>query len=327
MVTMPTALQELAGRIPRRWRRLVPTRLRNSVVKRFGHPAEPFDPAAYPRRLNLGAGFDNRPGYLNVDFQAFHQPDLVGDVRRLPELPSGGYDEIIAQDVLEHFERADGPPALAEWRRLLAPGGRLWLRVPDLPSLLRELEAKDGADQQREVLHRLFGTQAYQGDFHLNGFTDVVLCDELQRVGLERIELEMRDGWLWEGEAFAPDGRPRPPVAFAWGVGFHRREVGADGAGWRWAGREAELLLYAAEPLDVALEWDVMKGSGRVEASTTLEFSPGRQCLELSLRAGANRVRFHSAGAPAGGDDPRDLALQLAAGVTIRPAKSGAPLV
>src|SRR4051794_39295293 len=88
---------DLAARVPRRWRRRVPMRLRNALVERFGHPTEPFDPLAHPRRLNLGAGFDKRPGYLNVDLNDFHAPDLVGDVRSLPELPTGLYEEIIAQ--------------------------------------------------------------------------------------------------------------------------------------------------------------------------------------------------------------------------------------
>ena len=36
-----------------------------------------FDPAKFPRRLNLGCGFDVRPGYLNVDLHAWHKPDLL----------------------------------------------------------------------------------------------------------------------------------------------------------------------------------------------------------------------------------------------------------
>ena len=39
-------------------------------------------------RVNLGCGYDKRPGYLNVDLHGFHDPDLVGDVRSLPELPT-----------------------------------------------------------------------------------------------------------------------------------------------------------------------------------------------------------------------------------------------
>ena len=35
----PTSLPKLAGRVPQRWRRRVPMRLRNALVARFGHPA------------------------------------------------------------------------------------------------------------------------------------------------------------------------------------------------------------------------------------------------------------------------------------------------
>jgi SAM-dependent methyltransferase len=309
---MPIALGDLAARVPRHWRRRVPMRLRNALVDRFGHPTGAFDATAHPRRLNLGAGWDIRPGYLNVDLNDFHSPDLVGDARSLPELPSGRYEEIIAQDILEHLERADGPKALQEWRRLLAPGGRLWLRVPDLPSLLRWLEQDETADRHREIMHFMFGTQAYNGDFHLAGYTDVLLCDELMRAGLERPQLELRDDWLWEGEAFAPDGVVRPRVGLAWGPGFYRRELGDEGRTWRWGAREASLLLYAPEAVDVVLEWDVEIGSGSIEgAGVSHSFAPGRQRVPLSLAAGGNRLRFSVAEALAIAEDPRELALRF----------------
>ena len=82
-----------------------------------------LDLDALPRRMNLGCGWDHRDGYLNVDFQDFHHPDLVADVRNLDMLPAAWFEEIIAQDVLEHLERTEADAALAEWARLLAPGG------------------------------------------------------------------------------------------------------------------------------------------------------------------------------------------------------------
>ena len=233
----PTSLPKLAGRVPQRWRRRVPMRLRNALVARFGHPGdEPFDPAAHPDRLNLGCGYDKREGYLNVDLHGFHGPDLVGDVRSLPALPSGRYTEIVAQDVLEHLERADGPVALAEWRRLAAPGARLDLRVPDLPSLLRWLREKDDPDHHRRVLHHMFGTQAYNGDFHLSGYTELLLCDELFRADFGDVEMGLHDEWLWDVEATAGGS----PLGLVWGPGFHAAEVGG---GPRWAAESAELCL------------------------------------------------------------------------------------
>ena len=66
--------------------------------------------------MNVVCGFDYRKGYLNVDLHAVHKPDLVADVTRLPMLPPEAFDEILAQDVLEHFERAKSTPALCKWR-------------------------------------------------------------------------------------------------------------------------------------------------------------------------------------------------------------------
>ena len=75
----------------------------------------------YPKRLNLGCGYDIRPEYLNVDLHARHGPDLLADVTNLGMLPSEWFSKIIALDVLEHVEGHNVQVALSEWSRLLAP--------------------------------------------------------------------------------------------------------------------------------------------------------------------------------------------------------------
>jgi predicted SAM-dependent methyltransferase len=305
-------LKDLAAHVPQRWRRRVPMRMRNQLVERFGHPAAPFDPAAHPRRLNLGSGWDNRPGFLNIDLHDFHRPDLVGDVRALPQLPSGRYEEIVAQDILEHLERDEVPTTLREWRRLLSVGGRLWLRVPDLLALTRWLQDDDAADRHRQVMHFLFGTQAYNGDYHHAGFTDVLLLDELHAAGFERGEIELRDDWLWEGEAMAAPAGSGAPVSLAWGPGFYRRELGGDGTSWRWGEGEAGLLVYAATAAETDLRLSLLHGEVRVTgAGIDEELAPGDHSLRLRLAAGANRLRFVSSALVPVPDDPRELAFQL----------------
>jgi hypothetical protein len=312
-------LAHIAGRVPQRVRRKVPTRLRNALVERYGHPVgatqpEAFDPGAYPRCVNLGCGFDTRPGYLNVDLHGSHGPDLVADVRSLPQLPSGYYVEVLAQDVLEHLPRLEGPAALAEWRRLLAPGGRLWLRVPDVPSLLKWLSDSDDADRHRQILHLLFGTQAYNGDFHQSGYTDVLLCDELRQLGLERITAELRDDWLWELEAYAPTGDPALPVAVFWGHGFRRREAD-DTETWRWSMQRSEAMLYAFEgPVEVELALTVDQGSGElVGCGVTAALEPGDHRLALSLQPGPNRLRLRSEQGEQVAGEAAEMAVRLRA--------------
>lgn len=176
-----------------------------------------FDPRAHPRQLNIGCGWDKRPGYLNVDFQDFHEPDLVADARDLSILPSGFYTEIIAQDVLEHLERDEVDPALAEWARLLADGGRLILRVPDIIGLARVMANLDTVDEQRKLIQNLYGTQAYTGDYHHAGFTELTLRHSLHSVSLSVVEMVRKDEWMFDcvAEKVANPGRFSPgPLPF-----------------------------------------------------------------------------------------------------------------
>lgn len=159
---------------------------------------ESFDYESFPRRLNLGCGFDRREGYLNVDLQAFHEPDLIADVTRLPMLPDHFYEEIQAIDVLEHLPRISTEAVLKEWRRLLLPGGLLSLRVPSLEGLTELFRQSDSFDRHQELMQCLFGTQAYTGDFHLTSFTRVLLTTFLTRSGFSVLSWRLRDEWLFE---------------------------------------------------------------------------------------------------------------------------------
>jgi predicted SAM-dependent methyltransferase len=160
-----------------------------------------FDPSKYPRRLNIGCGWDRRDGYLNVDLNAFHKPDLVADIRDLSMLPSGYYEDILAQDVLEHLPRIATASALREWNRLLCIGGALHLRVPSLEGLWEMFRAKPHFEDHVALMQNLFGTQAYTGDFHYTTFTRVLLEGYLQRTGYTLETLDVLHGWLFDGTA------------------------------------------------------------------------------------------------------------------------------
>jgi predicted SAM-dependent methyltransferase len=172
----------------------------DSAPKRAPMTPLDFDPARAPRRLNLGCGCDHRPGFVNVDLHAAHEPDLVADIRNLSFLPARHYDELVAQDVLEHLPRTQTRPVLEHWNRLLRDGGLLRLRVPNvvaLADLLKTEEYREPA-KQLEVIHFLFGTQAYHGDFHFTSFTDVLVKYYLEQSGFRVREIEVFDYWLYD---------------------------------------------------------------------------------------------------------------------------------
>lgn len=85
-------------------------------------------------KLNLGAGPSALPGYYSVDIE---KADVVVDLR-FPPWPwtDNSIEEILASHVIEHFDKRDGYAFLAECHRILEPGGKLYIAVPDLDKFI-----------------------------------------------------------------------------------------------------------------------------------------------------------------------------------------------
>jgi len=196
-------------------------------------------------KLNLGSGWDNREGYVNVDFAPHHKPDLVADVLNLP-IADGAIEEVFAQDVMEHLPRTSTTAALAEWRRVTKADGVARIRVPSLFHAVDLMRSTDTLSMHEVLLQNLYGTQAYTGDVHLTSFTDRTLADAFHSAGYRRVSAELVDLWMWDITAWATDGQP---LALFWGAGFYPEEgdrASLDrqpGAAWRWSGQESSMSL------------------------------------------------------------------------------------
>ena len=173
-----------------------------------------FDPDRHPRRLNLGCGNDIRPGYLNIDLNAFQGPDLVADVSDPAFLPAEYYDEIVAQDVLEHLPRTDTLRVLQRWNRVLRLGGRLLLRIPSVEGIATLLQRPENQapERQEELIQCLFGTQAYTGDYHYTSFTRTLLEHYLSEAGFTLDSLQLAGGWLFDVAAHKVDHLEAPTM-------------------------------------------------------------------------------------------------------------------
>jgi len=157
-----------------------------------------FKYSAYPNKLNLGCGFDIRKGYLNVDLNDFHNPDLVADVTDLRELPESYYKEIIALDILEHIERSKTLHVLINWNRLLIGGGKLTLQVPSLIGLLELLKCnQNNISKSMELIQCCFGSQQYDGDYHYTSFTEQIIKFYLSEAGFRINNISVKDNWLF----------------------------------------------------------------------------------------------------------------------------------
>lgn len=159
-----------------------------------------FDFKSLPDKLNLGCGFDKKSNYVNVDFSAMHNPDIVADVLKLDFLPKNYYSEVIAQDILEHISRTSTKRALIHWGSLLKSKGILKIRVPDITGAAKMLAdpRNKSIDRQEAIIQNLFGTQAYTGDFHFTTFTEITIKHYLRECGFSIIEFQRLDGWLFD---------------------------------------------------------------------------------------------------------------------------------
>lgn len=162
-----------------------------------------FDYKKFPQKINIGCGFDVKNDFLNVDLHEMHGPDLVADCTDLSMLPSSYYEYILANDVLEHIPRLKTRSTLREWNRLLKIDGILELQVPNVIGLLGLLKSPENQNmaQQEKLLQCLYGTQAYNGDFHFIGFTEITLSGVLSETGFSLRESRVRDEWLFQVKA------------------------------------------------------------------------------------------------------------------------------
>lgn len=81
-------------------------------------------------RLNVGCGGTRRPGWIGIDLNP--AADLQLDIRRSLPFPDGSCLDIYAEHVLEHLAYpGEVEEVLRDWLRLLVPGGRLSIGVPD----------------------------------------------------------------------------------------------------------------------------------------------------------------------------------------------------
>lgn len=86
-------------------------------------------------KLYLGSRDYKPEGFLTVDIDDRHKPDIVADVTDMSNVQSNSVDEVCASHILEHLPWPLSYKALGEWARILRPGGLLRVAVPDMAAL------------------------------------------------------------------------------------------------------------------------------------------------------------------------------------------------
>ncbi len=131
-------------------------------------------------RLNLGSRDRKMDGFLNYDCDAHPGVDYVGDVSNLSIFGNCSVSEIYASHIIEHFPHPKTLSVLKEWHRVLAPGGKLYVAVPDFARCV-EIYGSIGLDQW--IVNFLSGDQGYKTAYHYNLFDEPRLSKYLADAG------------------------------------------------------------------------------------------------------------------------------------------------
>ena len=146
---------------------------------------------------------DRFEGYeeVRLDIDPGVRPDVVASIADMRAIPDAGVDAVFSAHNLEHLHSFEVPKALAEFRRVLKPGGLALILVPDLEGIARAIVAGRIEDELYRSpagpirpLDMLFGLQwaVEAGNPHMahrTGFTAASLAHALLRAGFGAVSV------------------------------------------------------------------------------------------------------------------------------------------
>jgi predicted SAM-dependent methyltransferase len=165
---------------------------------------------AEPRRLHIG-GKTRAEGWEVLNAVPGPCVDHVGNANDLSRFENETFEEIYASHVVEHLDyTGELQRTLREWHRVLRPGGRLSISVPDLDVLAGLLLDKKGLSVEDRffVMRMLFGGHVDEYDYHVVGLNEDFLAAFLFEAGFTRMGRVPGFGLFNDTSAMAFKGVP-----------------------------------------------------------------------------------------------------------------------
>ena len=181
------------------------------------------------RYLRLGSARHTDPGWLSVDFARGWSGVVFMDVTKPFPLPSGSFDAVQAEHLIEHISYDAGLAMLSECHRVLRSGGILRIATPNLalvprllssgtsdPALKSYVEWSNGSwgspEERRSVGNPVFTVNRLVRSFgHIFIYDEATLRDALIASGFRDVVT------FASGDSMHPELR---------GIDRHHEEVG-----------------------------------------------------------------------------------------------------
>jgi SAM-dependent methyltransferase len=132
-------------------------------------------------KLNVGSGCPE-PAYrdnewVNIDLMFNNHLSVQGNMLKMP-FKDNSFEEAHLIHTLEHLPRDKSFPVLCEIKRVLKPGGRAFIEVPNIPETVKQMHTAYQSKDRAAVLDlmiSLYGKSNVPGMAHLIGFDEVSL--------------------------------------------------------------------------------------------------------------------------------------------------------
>ncbi|NQU05789.1 MAG: radical SAM protein [Calditrichaeota bacterium] len=141
--------------------------------------------------IEIGSGKKPKPGYIHVDIVKLPGVNVVSTAWSLP-FASGSVGQIYSRHCLEHLTLAQFLAALKEYRRVLAPKGKMELILPDIAYHFKQYFMKGksplpGQDvtNRYHALASIYGWQKSAYDFHKWGYDEEYLLELITEAGFK----------------------------------------------------------------------------------------------------------------------------------------------
>ncbi len=165
----------------------------------------PALPEGKKRVLNVGGGSGKEGAVLHKTFRTAEWvearlggvPDIIAELRALPTVPEGSVEAVWSAHNLNAVSAQDVPRVLAEFYRVLKPGGHALLTVPDIEKVAEEIPKKGlEATLYKQDSGAVNALAALYGDRSLpykTGFTAALLAQRLKEAGFLNIKVQRHD--------------------------------------------------------------------------------------------------------------------------------------
>lgn len=157
------------------------------------------------RLLHVGCGGNSYPTWLGsfdeevrLDIDPQHSPDIVASMTDMGDI--GGFDALFSCHCIEHLYRHEVPIALAEFYRVLRPGGVALIIVPDLEDVKANDEVRyvspSGPVTGADMIYGM--TRLVEDNPHMahhTGFVSETLESALKEAGFSSVHMVRSGGY------------------------------------------------------------------------------------------------------------------------------------